>query len=251
MRTLAFAGVAILVLLAAAIAFAPASLVDSRVSAMTDGQVRLAATEGTLWSGRGTLVMGDGVPRIPLAWQLDPWSLARGEALVTLDAPVDGVGPPRGRIALSVGKANVERLEFTVPAAAIAARLPVPGLQAGGVVEVNAEDLTIASTVERGKLLLQWRGARLAAEGQSTMDLGTVAATLAARGGALAGPLTGRGGTIRIDGEMTVAPGAIRLAARLVPEPTASAADRAAIARLGTPAADGSVSIALARSLRR
>ena len=251
MKALAFAGVAILVLLAAVVVFAPASLVDSRLNAMTDGQVRLAATEGTVWRGRGTVVMGDGVPRIPLAWQLDPWSLARGEALITLDAPADGVGPPRGRITLSVGRANVERLEFSVPAAAIAARILLPGLQAGGVVAVTAEDLAIAGAVERGKLRLDWRGARLAAEGQSTMDLGTVAATLAARGGALAGPLTARGGTIRIDGEMAVAPGGVRLAARLVPEPTATAADRAVLAQLGTPAADGSVSINVARNLRQ
>lgn len=251
MRALAIAGVAILALLAAAIAFAPASLVDSRVNAMTDGQVRLAATEGTVWRGRGTVVMGDGVPRIPLAWQLDPWSLVRGEALITLDAPADGVGPPRGRVTLSVGKANVERLEFTVPAAAVAAGLPMPGLQAGGVVEVTVEDLVVAGAVSRGTLRLQWRDARLAATGQSTMDLGTVAATLSARQGALVGPLTARGGTIRIDGETTLAPGGVRLAARLVPEPTATAADRAALAQLGTPAADGSVSINVARNLRQ
>ena len=251
MRALALAGVAILALIAAAIAFAPASLVDSRVNAMTNGQVRLAATEGTVWRGRGTVVMGDGVPPVPLAWQLDPWSLLRGEALVTLDAPADGVGPPRGRITLSVGRANVERLEFSVPAAAIAARLPLPGLQAGGVVAVTAEDLAIAGAVERGKLRLDWRGARLAAEGQPTTDLGTVTVQLAARQGALTGPLTARGGTIRIDGETSLAPGGVRLAARLVPEPTATAADRAVLAKLGTPAADGSVSIEVARTLRR
>jgi hypothetical protein len=91
----------------------------------------------------------------------------------------------------------------------------------------------------------------LGADGQSTIDLGTVAATLSAHQSALAGPLTARGGTIRIDGETTLAPDGVRLAARLVPEPTATAADRAALAQLGTPAADGSVSINVARSLRR
>jgi hypothetical protein len=251
MRTLAYAGVAILALIAAAIAFAPASLVDSRVNAMTDGQVRLAATEGTIWHGRGTVVMGDGVPPIPLAWRLDPWSLARGEALITLNAPQDGVGPPRGHITLSAGRAHVERLEFAVPAAVIAARFPVPGVQAGGVVDVTAEDLVVAGAVSRGRLRLDWRGARLAVAGQPTLDLGTVTAALSTREGALAGPLTARGGTIRIDGQTTLAPGGVRLAARLVPEATATAADRAILAQLGTPAADGSVSINVARSLWR
>jgi hypothetical protein len=119
------------------------------------------------------------------------------------------------------------------------------------VVEVMAEDLAIAGAVQRGKLHLQWRGARLAAEAQSAMDLGTVAATLSAREGALVGPLTARGGTIRIDGEASLSPSGVRLAARLVPEPTATAADRATLALLGTPAADGSVSINVARNLRR
>jgi general secretion pathway protein N len=251
MRALACAGFFILAVFAAFVAFAPASLVDSRVQAATGGQVRLATTEGTLWRGRSIAVVGDGVARIPVAWQLDPWSLATGEARITLDPPADSAAAPRGRMSLSAGRLRVEQLALTLPAAALAARFPVPGLRTGGEVELRAEDLAIASAVERGTLHLDWRGARLAAEGQATMDLGTVTAALSAREGALAGPLTARGGTIRIDGETTLAPGGVRLAARLVPEPTATAADRAALALLGTPAPDGSVSIDVARDLRR
>lgn len=251
MRALACAAFVILAMFAAIVAFAPASLVDSRVQAATGGQVRLATTEGTLWRGRSIAVVGDGVARIPVAWQLDPWSLATGEARITLDPPADSAAAPRGRMSLSADRVRVEQLALTLPAAAIAAHIAVPGLRAGGEVELRAEDLAIASAVERGTLRLDWRGARLAVAGQPAMYMGTVTAALTAREGALAGPLTARGGAIRIDGETSLAPDGGRLAARLVPEATATAADRAAIARLGAPAADGSVSIAFARSVRR
>jgi len=251
MKVFALAAFAIMALLAALAAFAPASLVASRVASESGGDLRLTATAGTLWDGRGTVVVGDGVARVPVTWQVDPWSLARGEARLTFDSPEDVPGAPKGHVTLATGSAHLARLEFALPAAAVAARFPAPGLEAGGTVEVRAEDLAITRTVERGTLRVDWRGARLAAEGQAPIDLGTVTAALAARDGALTGPLTGRGGSIRIDGEATFAPDRARLAVRLVPEPTASDADRAALARLGSPAPDGSVSISLAGTLSR
>jgi hypothetical protein len=251
MRALAVAAVAIFALIAAAIAFAPASLVDSRVHAASVGQVRLAGSEGTLWRGRSTAVVGDGVARIPVAWRLDPWSLAMGEVRITLDPPADATGAPSGQVSLAANRVRVDRLALRLPAAALAAHIPVPGFRAGGEIELRTEDLAIAGAVERGTLRLDWRGARLAAAGLPAMDLGTVTAALSAREGALAGPLTARGGTIRIDGDTTLAPGGVRLAARLVPEPAASAADRAVLAKLGTPAADGSVSIDVSSTLRQ
>jgi general secretion pathway protein N len=251
MRTLAVAAVAILALIAAAVAFAPAALVDARVHAASDGQVRLAGSEGTLWRGRSTAVVGDGVARIPVAWQLDPGSLATGEVRITLEPPADSAGAPRGHIVVAADRLRVEQLALRLPAAAIAARIPLPGLRAGGELELRTEDLAIAGTVERGTLRVDWRGARLAVPGQPALDLGTLTAVLSTREGALVGPLTARGGTLRIDGETTLGPGGVRLVARLVPEAVAGAAERAVLAQLGTPAADGSVSIDVARTLRR
>jgi general secretion pathway protein N len=251
MRTLAVAAAAILALIGAAVAFAPAALLDARVHAASDGQVRLAGSEGTLWRGRSTAVVGDGVARIPVAWQLDPRSLATGEVRITLDPPADSAGAPRGHIVLAADRLRMEQLALRLPAAAIAAHIPVPGLRAGGEFELRTEDLAIAGTVERGTLRVDWRGARLALPGQPTLDLGTVTAALSTREGALAGPLTARGGTIRIDGDATLGPGGVRLVVRFVPEAVAGAAERAVLAQLGTPAADGSVSIDVARTLRR
>jgi hypothetical protein len=251
MRALAVAAVAIFALVAATIAFAPAALVDSRVHAASDGQVRLAGSEGTLWRGRSTVVVGDGVARIPIAWRVDAASLATGQVRIALDPAANAAGAPRGRIAVAASGVRVEQLTLELPAAALASRMRVPGLRVGGEIEMRTEDLAIARAVERGTVRLDWRGARLAVAGQSTVDLGTVTAVLAAHEGTLAGPLTARGGTIRIDGETTFGPGGVRLVARLVPTAMASTAERAVLAQLGTPAADGSVSIDLASTLSR
>jgi hypothetical protein len=133
----------------------------------------------------------------------------------------------------------------------LAAGASVPGLEAGGVVDVRVERLAFADAVERGNVRIEWRHARVALVGQPAIALGTVAAALSARDGGLSGPLTARDGAIRIEGDATLAPGTARLSARLVPTASASAAERAALARIGVPAADGSVSLELAGALPR
>jgi hypothetical protein len=251
MRALAVVGIVLLALLVAAAAFAPASLVDARVDAATGGRVRIAALEGTLWRGRGVAVVHDGAARLPVAWKIDPWALARGQARIAFDPPAGAADAPRGSLALSAGGAQVEHFAVAIPAAAFSAQLPVPALHVGGILDLRADDVAFDRSVERGAVNLEWRGARLAFEGQPPVDLGTITVALSARDGALIGSVTSRGGAIRIAGEATLAPGRAHLAARLAPEPAASAAERAARSRLGTPAADGSVSINLGRVLAR
>ena len=243
MRAAAVVVLGLVAALGAAAAFAPASLVDGRLQTLTRGEVRLAAAEGTIWHGRGVAVIGADRALIPVEWRLEPLPLASGEARITLESTPGTSGAPHGRLVLAAADARVERLELALPAAAIAARIPVPGLRAGGTIAVRVEDLAIGERIDRGAVRVEWREARLASEVQPAVDLGTVTAVLSARDGALAGPLTGRGGSIRIDGETALGPRGARLVARLRPEPTAGATDRAALARLGAPAADGSVSI--------
>jgi len=251
MKVLAVAGVLILVLIGAVVAFAPATLVDARLDAATRGKVRLAGAEGTLWHGRGTAVVGTGAARIPVAWRLDPWPLLRGEVRIALEPTADAVGAPLGGVTIAGGRTEVDALEWSFPASALAAGASAPELEAGGVVGVRVERLAFADTVEHGNVRIEWRHARVAVAGQPAIALGTVAAALSARDGGLSGPLTARDGAIRIEGDATLAPGTARLTARLVPTASASAAERAALARIGVPAADGSVSLELAGALPR
>lgn len=255
MRALAAAGAVIVALAGALVAFAPASLVSSRVEPLTSGRVRLVANEGTLWSGQAIAVLGDGALRIPVAWRVEPWPLLRGEARIALAPPADAAGAPRGRVVLAAGRTSVEALEFSLPAAAaaalVSARQTAPLVRAGGIVTVRVNDLVIGHAIERGSVRLEWRDARLGQAAQPALELGTITASLAARDGALAGPIAGRDGAIRIDGEASLGSAGARIAARLAPEPTASAAVRLALTRLGPQAEDGSVSVNLAGSLPR
>src|SRR5215470_17132902 len=69
-------GVALIIV--AAIALAPASLLDARLDTVSGGNARIANAIGTVWKGSGELVLQGGERRA-ITWQLDPWPLLRGE----------------------------------------------------------------------------------------------------------------------------------------------------------------------------
>src|SRR5947207_13293719 len=70
---------------AALVALAPATLIDARLQRASDGRIRLAAAQGSLWSGTGWIELRDshgasGVAK-HLAWRVLPSSLLRGQLL--------------------------------------------------------------------------------------------------------------------------------------------------------------------------
>ena len=78
MRPWLVIGAGAILLAAALIIEAPATLLDRRVADLTDGRIRIAAATGTVWRGAGELtLLPDGV-RIPIAWRLEPMPLLRG-----------------------------------------------------------------------------------------------------------------------------------------------------------------------------
>src|SRR5215831_5470916 len=79
MRTGIAVAVALVALAAALIFEAPASLLDARLAAISQGRVRIANAEGTLWRGSGDLVLSASGVRRPVSWQIDRWPLLRGE----------------------------------------------------------------------------------------------------------------------------------------------------------------------------
>lgn len=63
---------AILAIFVAAVAvLAPASLVEAPLAARTQNRVRLSESTGFWWKGRGTLALGDGSARLPIAWRME------------------------------------------------------------------------------------------------------------------------------------------------------------------------------------
>lgn len=87
-RTLAFAAVAMLGALIFGLAVVPAQYADAALAQATQGRMRLAQAEGTLWSGSARLVLTDG-------GATDPAGAAGLRAPV--DAPLAGVAIP-GRL---------------------------------------------------------------------------------------------------------------------------------------------------------
>jgi hypothetical protein len=231
------------VIVAVFVARIPASWLGERVAAAGGNAIRFVAGEGTLWSGRGALASADGRWRVPVAWKVAPLALLRGELAVTL-VP-EGEAAPRGTLRLTTSGATIEGLALRLPASAfesaLGARVP---LTLGGEIVIDAPEAGTAGMTPRGRMNLQWNGARIAIAGQPGVALGEVTGTLAARGDAFAGPVANIGGDVRIAGTVELAATRSAVDLALTPQPSAPPELARALAAFGTPAADGTVRLA-------
>src|SRR5438046_1620865 len=85
---------------------APATWVDRRVAAATEGRMRINDAQGTVWRGHGALGDSRGSWRIPVVWHIAPLALARGALDIEFEAS-PASGGPRGRIILGDGSATL------------------------------------------------------------------------------------------------------------------------------------------------
>lgn len=104
---------------------APAWQIDSLLALATSGALRLARIEGTLWDGRGQLVVIDPVSRsvqpwTELQWKWLPGRLFKGEALWR----ITGDGKPAGDIAVGVTGWRADGLALLAPARFALERVP-------------------------------------------------------------------------------------------------------------------------------
>lgn len=226
----------------ALVAFAPATLVDSRVSEATGGRLRVAEAEGSVWQGRGVLADARGGVRLPVQWRLAPAPLLQGVADATIvlsghDAPV--------RVRVDGDRVDVSKLDARVPASAFADASSV-----GGEVRIDSGDLVIDNEAALGNVAITWQRARLAFPGLPIVDLGTVSARLSVQGSALSGPITFRGadlagaGTAGFDGRT------VRIDVAVTPSPSAPPGVRTALASIGPPDAQGAVRLSTAHAIR-
>lgn len=238
---LTFGGV---VLLAAAIALAPAEWLDRPLAARTLDRLRLIDASGVWWNGRGTIVVAGAAPRVSVAWRMNFAPLLRG-ALSIEFRPGGEDTLTSGTITARGDTVDVRDLQLRAPAAIVAAIAPALRTFAlGGDLSVQAPALTWQRGSAYGTIDAQWHRARLAT-GEAVVDFGTITLTAAAPPGErIAGTIRNDGGDVAIDGTLTGDSAAIDAALTLKATSTASTAVRQALSLLGSPDAAGAVKVA-------
>jgi general secretion pathway protein N len=146
--------------LVALAAFAPATLLDARLDEASDGRLRLALAQGSLWSGAGWLEVRNtdgtvGIAR-PLAWRVLPLSLLNGRLLVEMSMQDAKPFP----VALSLSGIEVVGADILLPAAALSLGMPrLSAFGLSGEVRLEIARLALAPGRVAGEATLQWRGA--------------------------------------------------------------------------------------------
>jgi general secretion pathway protein N len=235
--------------IAALAAFLPATLVDRRLAAASNGKLRLADAAGTLWNGRGNVSDAAGTWRVPVGWTISKRSVVRGVHELVL-RPIDGASSPQGAVVVVEDGIALSNVVLEIPAAALQSAMPAKGLAVtGGTLAVSSAAFAWNAAGGTGTLAAQWRNARLVVA-DTAADLGTIDLAVTPQGAALNGRITSTGGDVRINGTVTLASAAINVDATVTPAAAAPAAVARALAAIGTPDASGRVRIAWRGSLR-
>ena len=188
--------------LATLIALAPATLIDARLASASDGRLRLAGAEGTLWSGAGWIEVRDargsaGVAR-RIAWRVLPESLLRARLLAEIE--LDQAKP--FRLAVSLSRLEIADAGINLPAAALGLGMPkLAPLRLTGEVRVSIPHLSLERGRMDGDATLQWRSAGSALTPIS--PLGEYEMQFKAVGPDLYGTLRTLEGPLQLDGKGT------------------------------------------------
>ncbi|MEK6243842.1 MAG: type II secretion system protein N [Pseudomonadota bacterium] len=145
----------------ALIATAPATLADAGLQRASQGRLRLAEAQGTLWSGSGQLEIRDTGGRTGLAkrlaWRLRPGALlgARLAYEVELDP-----GPRPFAVTISWSRIELANADISLPATVLGLGVPkLAPLGLTGDVLLHVASLSIARDAMAGNATLQWRAA--------------------------------------------------------------------------------------------
>ena len=158
-------GIFVAAVLATLIAFAPATLIDARLASASDGRLRLAGADGTIWSGAGWIEVRDahgraGVAR-RIAWRVLPETLLRARLVAEIE--LDQAKP--FRLAISLSRVEIADAGINLPAAALGLGMPkLAPLRLTGEVRVSIPHLSLERGRMDGDATLQWRAAGPEAE---------------------------------------------------------------------------------------
>jgi hypothetical protein len=143
------------------IAIAPATLVDAILQGASNGRLRLAEAQGSLWSGAGWIEIRDaggrnGVAK-NLAWHVQPASLLRGRLVLEIDLDQAAKKFP---VSISLTRIEFADTDINLPAAALGLAVPkLAPLGLTGDVLLHVANLSIGHSAMQGNATLQWRAA--------------------------------------------------------------------------------------------
>jgi len=219
-------------------AFAPATWLDRRIAAATDGKIRLTDASGTIWRGGGALSDAQGLWRTAVAWQLAPWPLLRGALDIELASPIDS-DAPRGRLELEANGLDLRDLRLRVPARLLNSLAPIRlPVEAGGEFAVDTPAFRYAANRPEGAFDIRWERARLATD-TAALDLGTVTAHVAPQGSGLGGKIANAGGDARIEGDVELSGSGVSIRVDIAAGPGVPPEIARMLATLGSPDANG------------
>jgi general secretion pathway protein N len=231
-------GAAAIALLALAFALtAPASLVDGRVAAASEGRLRIADATGTVWNGSGDLALFPQGVRRAIAWHIDAWPLLLGE--LRGNVWTEGSASSPAAFVYAQRTRSLAGFDLSLPMDAIlqTAGMPAALASASGSLSAHVQRFVQTSQAIDADLVLDWRDASLPSlQPGLRIALGDVRLDLQGSGPEVAGSLSNRGGDVEIAGRVT-------LTAALAPRIDATIRPRPGLDR------DRSVAIATALSL--
>ena len=145
----------------ALVATAPATLIDAGLQRASQGRLRLAEAQGTLWSGSGQLEIRDAGSRIgiarSLAWHVMPESLLRGR--LVCEIALEHATRPFP-LTISLSRIELENADITLPAAVLGLGVPkLAPLGLTGDVLIHVASLSITRDAVNGNATLHWRAA--------------------------------------------------------------------------------------------
>lgn len=204
MRLFYWAG-GVLLYLVFLVATAPVDALLWALNSFGPGAVAAENASGTLWQGEARRIVitpkgGQAIAVGPASWQIHPLRLLLGE--LSLGVRLDG--SVRGKADLSLGTRGVaaRQLDFSLPAAWLAALQPGIGIwQPGGTLTLRGHDLALQSGDYSGKGEISWEQAAL---GLSTVrPLGDYLAEISGAGKNIRFQIHTRSGPLEILGKGT------------------------------------------------
>lgn len=182
------------------VVLAPATLLDAGLRRATDGKLRVAQAQGTLWSGSGVLEIRDAAGKAgvgkALSWAWQPRELLHGQLGFMVGL---GHAPRRFPIHLSAHGIELSDADFSLPASVLGVAVPrLAPLGLRGELAFHVAKFASAGGDVTAKAVVTWEDAGSALT--PVAPLGTYELRLDGTAGLLDATLDTRRGPLRLDG---------------------------------------------------